>query len=293
MNFWRNGWVSLASIIVVVITLFTIGSIIFSRTVLESMVNHVQDKVDVSVYFKTGAEEKEILAIKDAVAKLSEVKSVDYVSSDQSLDDFKTRHANNSLLIQSIEELDENPLGAALNIKAKEISQYGSVARFLESKSDPSARDTIIDKINYYQNKKIIDRLSKILTSARDLGLVISLILVFASFLVTFNTIRLAIYSSREEIEIMRLVGASNRFASGPFIVEGAMYGIISAVIVMLLFYPLLSWISPTIGNFISGVDIFNYYIANFGQIFFILLAVGTILCSFSSLIAVRRYLKV
>ena len=153
VNFWRNGWVSLAAILVVVITLFTIGSLIFSRAVLESALNHIQDKVDISVYFKNDADEKDVLALKDSVAKLSEVKSVEYVSAVKSLEDFKERHKDNATLLQSIEELDKNPLGAVINIKAKQISQYGSVAKFLEGKSETPG-DSIIDKVNYFQNKK-------------------------------------------------------------------------------------------------------------------------------------------
>ena len=292
VNFWRNGWVSLAAILVVVITLFTIGSLIFSRAVLESALNHIQDKVDISVYFKNDADEKDVLALKDSVAKLSEVKSVEYVSAVKSLEDFKERHKDNATLLQSIEELDKNPLGAVINIKAKQISQYGSVAKFLEGKSETTG-DSIIDKVNYFQNKKIIDRLSNILDSAKKLGLIVSLVLALVSILVTFNTIRLAIYSSRDEIEVMRLVGASNRFASGPFIVEGAMYGFFSALIAMIIFYPIIVWVDPKVASVFSEVSLFRYYIDNFGQIFAILLGIGVLICSISSFIAVRRYLKI
>ena len=292
VNFWRNGWVSLAAILVVVITLFTIGSLIFSKAVLEASLDHVISKVDISVYFKNGAEEKDILAIKDSVAKLDEVWKVEYISADKALADFKERHKDNATLLQSIEELDKNPFGAAINIKAKQISQYGSVAKFLEGKNEP-AGNSIIDKVNYFQNKKIIDRLSNIIDSAKKLGLIVSLVLALVSILVTFNTIRLAIYSSRDEIEVMRLVGASNRFASGPFIVEGAMYGFFSALIAMIIFYPIIVWVDPKIASVFSGVSLFRYYIDNFGQIFAILLGVGVLICSVSSLIAVRRYLKI
>jgi len=105
VNFWRNGWVSLAAILVVVITLFAIGSLIFSKAVMETALNHIQDKVDITVYFKNNAEEKDVLAMKDIVAGLSEVKSVEYVSADKALADFKERHKNNATILQSIEEL--------------------------------------------------------------------------------------------------------------------------------------------------------------------------------------------
>lgn len=294
VNFWRNGWVSLTAIMVVTITLFSIGSLLFAKAALESMLEHVQNKVDITVYFKTGAEEKEVLSIKDSLSQLAEVKEVEYISADKALEDFKERHKDNATLMQSLEEIDGNPLGAALNIKAKEISQYGSVAKFLESKSDTSlGGSSLIDKVNYFQNKKVIERLSKILDSAKNLGLIASFTLVLISAMVTFNTIRLTIYSYRQEIEIMRLVGASNRFASGPFVVEGAMYGLFSAIITALVFYPLTSWIDPKVASLFSGVSLFKYYIENFGQIFAVLLGVGVLLCSFSSFIAVRRYLKI
>ena len=107
VNFWRNGWVSLAAILVVVITLFMIGSTIFAKTVLEAELNLIQDKVDISAYFKNDAEEKDILALRDSVAKLSEVKSVEYISADKALADFKERHKDNATILQSIEELDK------------------------------------------------------------------------------------------------------------------------------------------------------------------------------------------
>jgi cell division transport system permease protein len=183
-------------------------------------------------------------------------------------------------------------LGATLNIKAKESSQYEAVAKFLDAESQ-APTGSIIDKINYFQNKKIIDRLTKIIDSAKNLGSILSIILVIISIIVTFNTIRLAIYISREEIGVMRLVGASGRFVSGPFIVEGIMYGVISSIITMVLFYPLTIWLGPMTESFFSGVNLFKYYISNFGQIFLLLLFIGAALGAISSFIAVRRYLKV
>ncbi len=143
MNFWRNGWVSLATILVMVVTLFVIGSLIFVRVLLSSTLAQVENKVDITVYFKTDANENNIFAIRDSLSKLNEVKSINYISAEDALNDFKQRHANNALITQSLEELESNPLGANLNIKAKSPSQYESIARFLESSAAPS-----IDKIN-------------------------------------------------------------------------------------------------------------------------------------------------
>jgi cell division transport system permease protein len=292
VNFWRNGWVSLATILIMVITLFTIGSLIFARAILGSLLAQIQDRVDIRVYFVKDAPEPEIAALRDVVSKLEEVKSVEYISAEKALEDFKEKHKDNATIMQSLEEIGENPLLATINIKAKDPSQYEAVAKFLKSQEN-SGGTSIIDKINYYQNQKVIDRLSKIVNSARDLGTALSIILAIISVLITFNTIRLAIYISREEIGVMRLVGASSRFVSGPFVVEGIMYGVVSAVIAVVLFYPLVLWLGPLSEGFFGGINLFNYYVANFGQLFVLLLLVGSVLGALSSLIAVRRYLKI
>ena len=121
----------------------------------------------------------------------------------------------------------------------------------------------------------------------------VSLALIIAALLVTFNTIRLAIYTSREEIGVMRLVGASNKFISGPFIVEGVIGGVISAVVATISFYPLALWLGPKTKSFFGGLDLLQYYLSNFFQIFGLLIAAGTLLGIVSSFIAIRRYLKV
>ena len=288
MNFWRNGWVSLATILVMVITLFVLGSLIFGRALLNSTLSQLEDKVDITVYFKTGANEGEILSMKDKLSKLDEVKEINYISSEKALQDFRERHADNALITQSLDELAENPLGANLNIKAKDTSQYESIARFLEASAISS-----IDKINFRQNKAIIERLGNILNASRNAGIGATLVLGIIAVLVAFNTIRLAIYTSKDEITVMRLVGASSRHIRGPFIVEGIMYGVFAAIFTMFIFYPLTLWLGPLAERFFNGPDLFAYYISNFFQIFAILLAAGVGLGSLSSYIATRRYLKV
>jgi cell division transport system permease protein len=160
INFWRNAWVSLATVLVMSLSLIVIGALVFSKVLLMASLEKIEEKVDVTVYFKSDAAETEILEIKDSLSKLDEVKDVEYISSDTALFAFKERHFNNSLIIQSLEELGTNPLGASLNIKAKNPAQYESIARFLESGAFAT-----VDKVNYSQNKVVIDRLSGILGS--------------------------------------------------------------------------------------------------------------------------------
>lgn len=290
VTFWRDGAVSFATVVIMVATLFVIGSLILVKAVLVETLTRVEDKVDITVYFKTTALENDIFALQNSVEKLAEVKRVEYISREDALLEFEARHSGNELITQSLEELDENPLGANLNIKTKELSQYESVANFLAS---ADSENLIIDKVNYFQNKVVIDKLSKIMDASKKLGWGISLILIFISIFVIFNTIRLAIFFSKEEISVMRLVGATNNYVRGPFIVEGAMYGIFATIITMILFYPFTLWVGAKTDSIGAGLNLFNYYLANFIELFFLLAFVGIILGALSSWLAVRKYLKV
>lgn len=294
VNFWRNSLVSFASILVMTMALFVLGSILFVNATLDASLNQIRDKVDINVYFITNAPEEDILALKDSLEILPEVAIVEYISREQALEQFRLRHENDQLTLQALDELGENPLGANLNIKAQETSQYEGIAKFLENENALSTVDKtpIIDKINYLQNKTAIDRLTKIIDSAETFGFIIITILIITSIIITFNTIRLAIYTSKDEISVMKLVGASNTYIRGPFVFEGIMYGITAGIITLILFYPLTLWLGALTENFFSDINLFDYYVDNFSKIFFIIFGSGVLLGAFSSYIAVRRYLK-
>lgn len=294
VSFWRNGFVSLSSVLVMLVTLFVTGSILFIDVVLNYTLDQVKDKVDVNVYFVTNAEESNILSIKKTIEGLAEVKSVEYISSEEALKEFKDKHQNDQLTLQALDELGSNPLGAVLNIKAKDTSQYEGIAKFLENKSLLSNDGTsIIDRVNYYQNKVAIDRLSEIISSSQTFGLILTIFLIIISIIITFNTIRLVIFISREEISVMRLVGASHTYIRSPFVVSGVMYGIISAIICLIIFYPITYWIRGISVSFFGGLDLFSYYVGHLGQFFMIIVGSGAVLGGISSYLAVRRYLKI
>lgn len=293
VSFYRNSVVSIAAILVVTITLFVFGSLIFSRAVLDYTLNQIKDKVDVNVYLTLDAEEDKILELKSSIETLPAVKMVEYVSRDEALARFKERHQNDYLTLQAIEELGDNPLGALLNIKANNPSEYESIADFLSS-DNPAMKDNvaIIDKINYFQNKDIIDKLNNIISNGQSLGLAISFILVVISIIITFNTIRIIIFISREEISVMRLVGANNIYIRGPFIVGGVLYGLVSSILAMIIFYPITLWLGRNITSFLGGLNLFQYYLANFFQIFLIMVVSGSVLGAISAYLAVRKYLN-
>lgn len=294
VNFWRNGFVSFTSVLVMSVTLFIVGSLLIGGAILNSTLSFVKDRVDINIYFRTDASEADIMNLKNSLIALPEVKSIIYTTREQALSDFKEKHKDNSLIISSLEEIGDNPLGSNLSVKAREPSQYESIAKFLESDQSLVVDGiNIIDKVNFYQNKKIIDKLANIISSAEKLGFAISLLFVVIAVLVTFNTIRLAIYIAREEIAVMSLVGATNWYIRGPFIITGIIYGLVSSVVAMILLSPTTSWLGTVTENFFGGINISNYYLQNFFQIFLILVATGVILGAVSSFLAVRRYLKV
>ncbi|MDP3965469.1 MAG: permease-like cell division protein FtsX [bacterium] len=287
-NFFRNGWLSTTTIAIMVLTLFVVHSLVIFSFMTTTALDALKDKIDVSVYFRVGAPEDEVLRVKASVEKLSEVKSVEYVSREEALATFRARHATDDTIGRALDELDNNPLGASLNIKANDPREYAAIAAYLNN----DTLSNVIDKVNYAQNEVVIQRLIKIADTAEKSGIVVAVVLVLIAFLVSFNTIRLAIYSNREEIGIMRLVGASNSFIRGPYIVEGIIYGLVGAIISLGMAAPAIGFVSPYVSVFIPEVDVSKYFATNFLSLFGIQALVGIGLGIISSTFAVRKYLN-
>ncbi len=294
LNFMRNSMVSLASVLVMTITLSVFTGILLFEHVLETTLTAVENKVDVSVYFVPGADETAILALKAQVDALPEVASTQYVSETDALADFRTRHADDQTTLQALDELDDNPIGAMLNIQAKDISQYDSISKFFSDGTTLDAgSQSIIDHVDYNKNKDEIDAIQGILKKGQFLGFLLTLVLMALSIIVTFNTIRLAIYFAREEISVMRLVGASRLQVQGPFIVEGALYGFVAMLVTLIIFVPITYWFGTHMTDFFQGVNLFTYFLSHIVQFVLILAVFGMGLGALSSTFAARRYLKV
>lgn len=293
-NFARSGSVSFATVLIMSVTLIIIGSLIFLSAVLSNTLASIRDKVDVNVYFVTDAQERDIIAIQRTLEKLPDVALVTYTSRDEALATFRERHADDQLTLQALDELGDNPLGASLAIKAKNPSQYEGIVAFLSD--DPSvspASGPIIDRINYYQNKTVIDRLTAAITATERAGLAIVLLFAIASVIITLTTIRLAIYTARDEIAVMRLVGASNAYIRGPFIVAGIISGALAALIALLFFYPATWYAGTALANWLGGFNLFTFYLDNFAMVFGIVVGSGVFMGALASWLAVRRYLRI
>jgi len=293
VNFLRNGIVSISSIVMMTITLSSIIVLVLSSILFSLTLDRIKNEVDLNIYATTTATPEEVLKLKQDLEFLPEVKDIEYISREQALSNFRERHRDDEQTLQALGELESNPLGAVLNVKAKEIGQYAGIAEFLESRTVlVDGEVSIIDKVNYAQNKIIIDRLNKIINAINKFGVALAIILVIISILITFNTIHLAIFISREEIKVMRLVGANNNYIRGPFIFEGIIYGAFSSLISIILFYPLLFWLNPFVEN-IFLIDLLSYYSSHLWMFFSVSLLAGIIFGVISSVLAVRKYLKI
>lgn len=293
IGFWRNAFVSLASIFVMTVALFVIGATMLLDQVLGASLSQIEGKVDINVYFDVSATEDNMAALKGQLESLPEVAEVTYTSREEALAAFEERHRNDELTIQALEELEQNPLGASLAIRAHNTSQYESISNFLnEQQALEAPAAPVIDRVNFVKNKDAIDKLTAIIGVVERASLVTMAVLVIAAIMITFNTVRLAIYTTREEISVMRLVGASNTFIRGPFMLQGVIYGIISGVVAILIMYPLLLWLGPGTETFFQ-FNIFDYFITEFAYIFLVIVGSGILLGLISSTLAVSRYLKV
>src|SRR3989344_5546291 len=211
-SFKRNSYLSMGTTGVMTLVLLLFSGLMAVNYVSFQVVSTLQGKVDVSVYFKAEATEEDILEVKNDLENLGEVKTVEYVSKDQALNDFKEKHAGDALVQDSLAELDYNPLQASLNVKAQNSSQYAAVVSFLEANKFRS----IVDKINFYENEEVIKKIDRLYSGIQNWGFIATMALALVAVLVTFNTIRLTIYNQRQEIEIMRLVGGSNWHIKAP-----------------------------------------------------------------------------
>ena len=293
INFRRNGLVSYAAILVTTITLLVATGIFLFQAVLTNAISEVQDKVDIAVYFTVDAPEDQILNLQSALQKLPEVSYVDYSSADDQVLAFRARHTDDYLTLQALDELGDNPFGGSLLIKAKDSTQYESIAKVLEGDSQIARNNaSIIERINYSQNKLVIDRLNNLIHNVRQVGFGVTVLLALISIVIVFTTVRLTIYIAREEIGIMRLVGASTAYVRAPFIVGGLLYGLFAFIIATAIFIP-ITYLLGSHASDILGFNLYSYYLSHFFAIGGTVLIIGLVLGAVSSYLAVRRYLNV
>lgn len=288
-NFKRQGNISFAASSVLIITISLISFLFLFHQILGFIVGDMRAKADVSVYFEQDAPEQEIFDLQDKLADFPEVKEIEYVSPAQALENFIIRHKYDEDLMESLQELGANPFLSCLNIKAIDASSYEAVVGFLENDDF----EHLIKKIDFFKRKETIEKIFSITSFIDKSGLIVSLVLAFVSILITYNTIRLTIFNQKQEIGIARLVGASNWFVRGPFLVQGAMCGILAFVISFLLVGSCFYFLSPRVSTFFPGFEIFDFFKNSFQAVFLMQFILGLVLGIIPSFIAIRKYLDI
>jgi cell division transport system permease protein len=289
-NFGRNIWLSLAATMVMTITLVIFSTLFLLFMLTRYSISTIQNTVDVSVYFKIGLAESQITKIENDVKADPEVKEVDYVSAIQAFNNFKTQHSNDPLITESLNELSDNPLPATLHIKAYNLDDYPAIAQKLEG----DQYKDFIDKVNYEDNRVVIERLNTILKFIVTFGIALVAIFALIAILVIFNTIRLTIYNRKEEVEIMRLVGATNWYIRGPFLTESILYAILSTVITIGLLTPVFIKVIPKITQYVNpSLNVYGISTADYFYLGLILFTLALGLSIISTLSAIRKYFKI
>jgi len=285
----RNIWLTLATFLVIVLSLYFISIVYVATFSIKGVMNNIQDNLNVSVYFNSETTEAEIMEAKDFFSKNGDVKSIDYVSKEDALEDFKKYNASDSDIMQSLEEIGENPLWSYLSIKVHNVEKYSEIVQYIEN----SPQKEKISRINYTKTKEAINSLNGIVKMIERIGITLGSIFSLIAVIITFNTIRLTIYARKKEIEVMRLVGASNFYIRLPFVFEGLLYGLASAITSMILLFLTLRFLIPLVSKSISVENVMAFYLHNIWILIGIQVGLGIILGVCSSLIAIRKYLKI
>ena len=292
-NLWRNVWLSVATTVIMIITLLMMSFLYFANVFGAQILQNIEEKVDLSVTFKENVQQQYIEAIAEELKSRSDVADVKIVTSEEALEIFCSRPQDDPLIEESLKELEQNPLPANIYIVATEPRFYQGIAKQLEAEK----YTPFVERVNFESSRGVIERLIALITSVKNVGLLITVTFSVLVVLIMFNTVRLAIYSFREEIDIMRLVGASRWFIQGPFVIEAMIVGLLAVAISSAMIYPALRALSPQLQRFFfdasqTQLDLYQYAVAHWPTVIGIQLLLAVGLAMFSSLIAVRRYLR-
>lgn len=279
---------SFATCLVLVITISLISSFFLFRIALNFLLDEVRGKADISVYFQEDCEEEQMFGLRDEVLALEDVREAELVSREQALEMFIAKHQDEEPLMESLIEVGVNPFLASLNIKANGVDEYDNIVVLLEQEKFQS----LIEKIDYYKRKPVIERIFEITDFTNKAGIIIIAVFALTSILINFNTTHLIIDSQKDEVSVMRLVGAANNFIRGPFLAQGAICGLLSFLISFLIVGLLSFFLTPELATIFPELHFFNFFQNHFLILILAQITLGLALGIIPSYIAIRKYLK-
>jgi len=288
-GFARNLSTTLGSIITIFLSLFIIGVFLVGATVVDNIVKSVESEVSITAYVSDDAKDSDIKAVQEFIQGLDGVSSVSFTTKDQALEEFRAMSSNADI----VDELGGNPLPASINVELSDPQLVQEVAGSIEANetfAKIADEDNPADSLKYGQ--RTVERLFSVTNYVRYIGIALIALLVFIALVFINNTIRLAIMARRKEIAIMRLVGASNGFIRGPFLMEGALHAVIGAALAVGCLELLHQLALPRLQESLAFLPI---TVSNemFLYIYLILVVAGLIIGLIGSALAMRRYLKV
>lgn len=288
-NFKRNWGLSLMATLIMTLTLIIISVFIIFNIVVNTTTESIKEKIDLAVYFKLDTEEKDIRILEDKIKNRLDVKSVHFITKEEALKRWNEMKISQKIKDQISEE--ENPLPFSLDVKTHRSEDLESVANYLSNKEFES----IVDRISYKENKDIIEKMVNITNFSRKMGIILGIIFIIISILVILNTVKLAIFTRTKEIEIMRLVGASEIFIRVPFIVEALLYALFATIFSLFLIWLGIYFISPMVTQYLGDVqlDMQGFFISNLFWIFLLELIISSIVSVFCSIVSMGKHLKI
>lgn len=290
-NIVRNFWLSVITVSMLVLTLLTVNILLTLNVLADTAVNSVEERIDVTVFFKEGTNPDLVAGAQASLIGLSQVRDAVRITPEEALERFREGRADDAAILSALDQVGENPFGYALIVSARDASDFPAILAALEN---PSFADRIEQQ--YFEDyEEVIGSISRVTQSVRLLGAVLAAVFLFISVLIVINTVRVAIYIYREEISIMRLVGASSAFIRTPFWLEAAIYSFVATLLTAGIAYPVLVALERYADTFFypANAGVLDFYLTNglvvFGLQFLVLAFVNVL----SASLAMRKYLKV
>lgn len=289
-NLSRNAWLSIAATAIMVVTLVIVAFFSFSALFLQNQLAAIREKIDLTVFLKDEATPDQVKQLQASIQTYNNVEEVKYVSKTEALERLRTSSKDGEKLAKTATEIG-NPLPASLEVRTKSLDNLDALNS--QIKADESA--VIISSTSNDDSdvrRKVVDRIVSISQGVSRVGTIISVAFLLISLMIIFNTIRMAIFTRREEIEIMKLVGATNWYIRGPFLIEGAMYGVIGATIAMAITLPLINLARPLFVSYFNASEVLTFVTDRIFLVTFAMYGLGILIGTISSFLAISRHLK-
>lgn len=286
----RNAWVSVATLAVIVLTLLVINVSLGVKVISQAAVSALREQVAIDLYFTADASENTQKAMRGYLQSLPEVRDVVVIGAAEALENFKLENAANPDIVAALEEVGENPIGNSLRVRVRDPRDVPVVIAAAEAPEfSPYIKDKGYDDVQYF-----VERLGRITSNIEKSALVLALFLGVIALLLVYNAIRLSVFVRRDEIGVMKLVGAKDSFIRGPFILEAIIYSFVATVIVVGLCWAIVPAVDPYIQNFFgsSAVNLKTILASNGPFLFFSQFMILAIFCSAVSILALKRHVR-